>query len=57
MMLQVEFYKVNIHNVLVRVLSHRIMALNGVLPADPDESSCKLWRYLRHMDKALRDMV
>lgn len=57
MLLQVVFYKVNISNALVRVLSHLIIVPNGVLPADPNESSCKLRRYLRDMDKALRDMV
>lgn len=46
MFLQAGFYKVNITPALARVLIHLTVVPNRILPADLNESSCKL-QYLR----------
>lgn len=46
MFLQAGFYKVNITPALARVLIHLTVVPDGILPADLNESSCKL-QYLK----------
>lgn len=46
-LLQAGFYKMNITSALVRVLIHLIVVPNGILPADRNESSCKLQYHRR----------